>query len=167
VAFIIGHELSHHYRGHTGCVSASGNNNSSDLTPEELSRILSNTVPIFHQPQEIEADMWGIVNLLEAGHNRQGGAWSEEGALLNMGFFARLRRRGGEEIFRSFFSTHPMPQLRSPIIRQTARQWSPGWRPTTTPGTDGGGFHLPTPIGNFPIPIPLPQPAKNQNNGNP
>ena len=156
VGFIVGHELAHHYRGHTGCVSTTGSGSKADLTPEELSRILSSAVPVFHQPQEVESDMWGMVNLLEAGHNRQGGAWTEEGALLNMDFFARLRRRGGQDIFRTFFSTHPLPQLRTPIIRNTARQWRPGWRPTTTPGVDSGGFQVPTPIGNIPLPIPLP-----------
>lgn len=164
IAFILGHELAHHYRGHTGCVSAGGSNSQADISPEEISRILSASVPIFHQPQEIESDMWGIVNLLESGNNRQGGRWTEEGALLNMDFFGRLRRRGGDEIFRTFFSTHPLPQLRTPIIRSTARQWRPGWRPLTTPGMDDGGLQIPTPAGNIPLPIPIPQPAQGDRN---
>jgi len=159
LAFIIGHELAHHYRGHTGCVSSGGDGSRAQVSPEEISRILSSTIPVFHQPQEIESDMWGIVTLLEAGNGRQGGRWTEEGALLNMDFFGRLRDRGGEEIFTTFFSTHPLPQLRTPIIQSTARQWRPGWRPTTTPGVDDGGLRIPTPVGNLPIPIPIPQPA--------
>lgn len=154
VAFILGHELAHHYRGHTGCVTG---RSASQVEVDDASRILARTVPLFSQPREVEADMWGIVNVLEAGALQSTGSWNEEGALLNLQFFASLRQRGGSNLAMLFFSTHPAPQFRIPIVRQTARQWRPGWRPMTTPGSsDGQGIRLPTPAGNIELPIPLP-----------
>jgi hypothetical protein len=142
IAFIVGHELAHHYRGHTPCV---GGRTGAQVETDELMRILANTAPIFSQPREVEADMWGLVNLLEAGGTRPAGSWNEEGALLNLDFFGRLRDRGGDQLAMLFLSTHPAPQLRIPIVQTAARQWRPGWRPI---GTD---------LSSLPVAIPLPQ----------
>lgn len=177
VAFIIGHELAHHYLGHTSCV---GGRSDAEIQRDELARILSHTVPPFEQPREVEADMWGLTNVLEAGRSRTGGVWTEEGGLLNLDFFRRLSDRGGAGLIMVFLSTHPASFIRIPIVRSTAQQWQPGWRPPRMPipgqtGT-GPGVDLPTPLGNvrlpsnlpidpsqLPIPFPLgqPQPAGN------
>lgn len=179
IAFILGHELGHHHLGHTNCV---GGRTQAQIERDEMAAVLSHTVPPFEQPREIEADMWGLTNVLEAGHERPGGTWSHEGALLNMDFFRRLSDHGGAELVLAFLSTHPPSIIRIPIIRSTAQQWTPGWRPPRmpTPGDapagDGDAVEIPTPggpirlPGNLPIdprqlpidpralPIPLPQP---------
>jgi len=155
VAFILGHELAHHYRGHTNCVQGRSD---SEVQRDELMGMLSRTVPPFEQPREVEADMWGLVDVLEAGHERPGGEWTEEGALLNMDFFRRLSDRGGQEILLAFFSTHPPSAVRIPIVRSTAQQWTPGYRPPRMPTADGnntGGLPIPE---NLPIPEGLPIP---------
>ena len=166
VAFIVGHELAHHYRGHTSCV---GGRSEAEVRRDEMARILAHTVPPFSQPREVEADMWGLTNTLEAGRARPTGTWSEEGALLNLDFFRRLADRGGSEIIMAFLSTHPPSVVRIPIVQSTAQQWEPGWRPPRmpVPGDTGGGqgVEIPTPGGplRLPIdpsklPIPLPRP---------
>lgn len=173
VAFILGHELAHHYRGHTNCVAGRSDE---EVRRDELSRILAHTIPPFSQPREVEADMWGLTNVLEAGYQRQGGTWTEEGAMLNLDFFRRLSDRGGAELIMAFLSTHPPSIVRIPIVRSTAQQWSHGWRPPRmpVPGAAGGeGIEIPTPggpirlPGNLPIdpsqfPIPFPFPTQPQ-----
>lgn len=170
VAFIVGHELAHHYRGHTDCVAG---RSQAELQRDELARILAHTVPPFTQPREVEADMWGVVDVLEAGHERAGGAWTEEGALLNLDFFRRLSDRGGQELVLAFLSTHPPSIVRIPIVRSTAQQWTPGYRPPRMPvpgqqggiPLPGGGGALPIPDlrrlpidpSQFPIPLPVPR----------
>ncbi len=166
VAFILGHELAHHYRGHTNCV---GGRSDAEVQRDELAQILSHTVPPFEQPREVESDMWGVVDVLEAGRSRPFGTWTEEGALLNLDFFRRVADRGGQELIMAFLSTHPPSAVRIPIVRSTAQQWTPGYRPPRmpVPGESGqGGLPipegLPIPQGlpiprNLPFPLPLPQ----------
>ncbi|MCZ7686244.1 MAG: M48 family metalloprotease [Sandaracinaceae bacterium] len=154
VAFIVGHELAHHYRGHTNCV---GGRTEAEVQRDELAQILAHTVPPFSQPREVEADMWGVTNVLEAGRNRQGGTWTQEGALINLDFFRRLSDQGGAELVLAFLSTHPPALIRIPIVRSTGQQWQPGWRPPAmpVPGQGGqGGIELPTPGGPFRLPDP-------------
>lgn len=156
VAFIVGHELAHHYRGHTNCVSG---RSQAEIQRDELVQILAHTVPPFSQPREVEADMWGVTNVMEAGRVRQGGTWTHEGALLNLDFFRRLSDRGGNDLLRAFFSTHPPSFIRIPIVRSTGQQWRTGWRPPSmpVPGPGGtGGIELPLPGG----PIRLPDPGQ-------
>ncbi len=173
VAFIVGHELAHHYRGHTNCVAG---RTEAEIQRDELTQILAHTVPPFSQPREVEADMWGVTNVMEAGRTRTGGTWTHEGALVNLDFFRRLSDRGGRELLMAFLSTHPPAILRIPIVRSTGQQWRQGWRPPVMPipGQGGsGGIELPGPggpirlPGNLPIdpsrlpfPLPLPQPRQ-------
>lgn len=174
IAFIIGHELAHHYRGHTNCVAG---RTQAEVQRDELAQILAHTVPPFSQPREVEADMWGVVNVLEAGRSRQGGVWNHEGGLVNMDFFRRLSDQGGAELVLAFLSTHPPAFVRIPIVRSTAQQWQPGWRPPSlpVPGQSTGGIPLPGPNGpirlpdpgQLPIdpsrlPFPFPQPSRQQ-----
>ncbi len=169
IAFILGHELAHHYRGHTTCVAG---RTEEQIQHDDLAAQLAHTVPPFEQPREVEADMWGASNVLEAGRNRPGGTWTEEGGLLNLDFFRRLSDRGGAELIMAFLSTHPPSAVRIPIVRSIAQQWEPGRRPPAMPrvgetsgqGIDLGGIRLPVdpsqlPIDpqRLPLPFPLPQ----------
>lgn len=143
VAFVLGHELAHHYRGHTGCANGTPASQS-DVTAEEVARVASNTVPPFNQPMETESDQWGVTNTLDAGRNRAGGDWNEEGALLSLDFFAHLSRFNPATIF---LRTHPPPQLRIPIVQTMASTWRNGGRPTQVlPGMPGTTLPIPIPI---------------------
>jgi hypothetical protein len=157
VAFVLGHELAHHYRGHTNCVEG---RSEAEIERDQLGQLLAHTVPPFSQPREVEADMWGVTSVLEAGHGRPGGEWTVEGALLNLDFFRRVGDRGGAELVLAFLSTHPPSAVRLPIVRAAAQQWSPGWRPPRmpVPGETGGdrGLELPTPGGPIRLPDQLP-----------
>jgi hypothetical protein len=121
VAFVLGHEIAHHYRGHTGC--ANGAASSNVVTPRDIGRLLSSAVPLFNQPNEIEADVQGTFNLLDTGARRQGGAWSEEGAVMTLDFFSRLQSLGVQTVVLGFLMTHPPPQFRLPIVRTAAQEW--------------------------------------------
>lgn len=150
VAFVLGHELAHHYRGHTGCANGTPANQA-DVTAEEVTRVASTVVPPFNQPMETESDQWGVTNTLDAGRNRRGGDWNEEGAMLSLDFFAHLSRFNPAT---AFLRTHPHPNLRKPIIQTMANTWRNGGRPTQViPGMPGT---------TLPIPIPLPIPGLGQ-----
>ena len=128
IAFTFGHELAHHYRGHTGCARGQGGSGGPDLA--QLGRIFSR-VPLFNQAQEAEADTAGCNNALDAGRARRPRyEWSETGGVLLLDYFARLERAGGGgNIFNvltmvnAFLRSHPNPQLRIPAIQWTAGIW--------------------------------------------
>jgi hypothetical protein len=120
LAFVLGHELAHHHRGHTGCANGQASNM---ITPRDIGRLLSNAVPVFNQPNEIEADVQGTFNLLDTGARRQGGTWTEEGAVMTLDFFSRLQSLGVETVVLGFLMTHPAPQFRLPIVNTSAQQW--------------------------------------------
>jgi hypothetical protein len=159
VAFILGHELAHHYRGHTGC-AAQGSTTASAREAENLQRALSRAAPPLEQPFEVEADVWGITNVLERGAT--GGApWTEEGALLSLEVFRRFGplAQGGIDVG-VFMSTHPPSELRAPVVTQAAAMHRPGQPPLPIPTLDGQGISLDLGHGaaplRLPIPIPLP-----------
>ena len=135
LAFVLGHELAHHYRGHTGCVASSG----TMVVAEDIARVLSSTVPFLNQPNEIDSDVQGVQNLLSAGAKRQSGAWSEAGAMMTLDLFSRLQSLGIEDMLLGFLATHPPPQVRIPIVQTAASQWR---------ASGGKGTSLP-----FPFPI--------------
>jgi hypothetical protein len=120
LAFVLGHELAHHYRGHTGCANGAAN---TGLTPQDVGRVLSRAVPVFNQPNEIEADVNGTWDLLDAGARRQTAKWGEEGAIMTLDFFTRLQSLGIETVLLGFLMTHPPPQIRLPIVQNAAQQW--------------------------------------------
>jgi hypothetical protein len=117
LAFVLGHELAHHYLGHLPCTASTG------LSAAEVARVLSDAVPLFNQPNELGADMAGINNVLTTGARRQGYHFSEGGALLTMQFFSGIDQFSPLDILFGFERTHPPPAVRSPIIQQTASAW--------------------------------------------
>ena len=152
VAFILGHEMAHHYRGHTGCAPGGS---ASSAQAEDLQRSLAQTAPPLEQPFEIEADMWGITSVLEAGHDRHGGHWGDEGALLSLDTFRHLGEMSTEDLPLVFLSTHPPSMLRAPIVEQVAHAWTPGRAPLPEPVIDAQGIAIDL-GGGTPIHIPLP-----------
>jgi hypothetical protein len=123
VAFTFGHELSHHYLGHTGC--ARGQPAGIPPVVSDLGRLASNAVPLFNQPNEIAADTNGCINVLDTGRARSASAyrWTEEGGLWLLDFFARMDAAAGANPFMGFLRTHPNPGLRIPIVQGVATTW--------------------------------------------
>lgn len=121
IAFVLGHELAHHYLGHTGCANGAP----AGITLGDLGRVLSNTVPVFNQPNEIGADMAGTYNLLALGARRPAGSQiNEAGAMLTLNFFLAMRSGlSPADILFAFEASHPHPSLRMPIVQQAANTW--------------------------------------------
>ena len=115
--------------------------------------MLSTTIPPLEQPFEIEADAWGTTTVLEVGHDRAGGHWTEEGALLSLDLFGHLSTTDLGSIF---LTTHPPAALRAPIVRQVAAAWEPGHTPIMSPEIDDRGVTID--LGSGPITIPVPFP---------
>jgi len=128
IAFVLGHELAHHYLGHLPCTGA-GN-----LPIHEVGRLLSSAVPLFNQPNEIAADVSGLNDALTAGARRGGYHFTETGALLTLQFFGGLDQLTPADIVFAFERSHPPPALRVPIVQQTATAWR---------GTGGRGLPYP------------------------
>jgi hypothetical protein len=130
VAFVLGHELAHHYLGHLPCTGQPGLFGSG-----ELLRTLSNSVPLFNQPNESAADLAGTSNVLDAGARRSV-RWTEQGGLLTMRFFQGLE--GGFNLLVAFQHSHPSPRVRIPLIQQSANYWrSSGGRGIPVPRIGG------------------------------
>jgi hypothetical protein len=117
LGFVMGHEIAHHYLGHTGCVG----------TPHPLiglGRILSRGLPIFNQPFELAADTSGTQNLLDAGARRPGYHWTEGGGMMTLTFFASLEKiSGGDSLLFAFVMSHPPSGVRIPVVTQAANNW--------------------------------------------
>ncbi len=123
VAFTFGHELSHHYLGHTGC--ATGQTSGPGPAIAQLGMLATAIMPGLNQPNEIAADSNGCVNVLDTGAARgsQAFRWSEEGGLWLLDFFARLEQASGASPWLGFLRTHPNPGLRIPIVQGVAATW--------------------------------------------
>lgn len=139
IAFVLGHELGHHYLGHTGCANG---DRSRGIDPATLGRVASRAVPMFNQPNEAASDVAGTENLLDAGTARAGGM-TEGGALIVLGFFGQLSQLTPSAAALGFLRTHPPPQLRTPIVQTAAN----GWRARKS---------SPLPLPGIPFPFPLP-----------
>ena len=133
VAFVLGHELAHHYLGHLGCTAGSD-----PLGLGTAARVLSDQVPLFNQPNEAAADVEGTINVLDAGRARSARglyAWTEGGGLLSMRFFAGFSKMSPATVLLSFERSHPAPQLRTPLVQQAAANWrNTGGNPWRLPG---------------------------------
>lgn len=114
IAFVVAHELAHHYLNHLPCTSVL------PLDASEIGQVITNAVPMFNQPNEAAADVAGITNVLRTGAQRSGYHFTEAGALLTMRFFGGLDQSSPVDIF-SFERSHPPPSVREPIIRTTAQ----------------------------------------------
>ena len=129
VAFTFGHELAHHYLGHTGCA----NGQAAGFAPaiEQIGRFVTNLGQGFNQPNEIAADSAGCISVLDAGLARASSAyrWTEAGGLALLDFFDRLEKASGANpIFRLL--AHP-PQ---PWASHSRRAGGCGHLATTAPG---------------------------------
>lgn len=127
IAFTFGHELAHHYLGHTGC--ARGQTMGTGPDPIGLGR-LAMRIPTFNQVGEGAADSAGCVNALDAGRARRPQyEWSDNGGVLLLDYFARIDRAAGGggplNLLNpvQFLRTHPNPQLRIPLVQTVARTW--------------------------------------------
>ena len=116
VAFVLGHELAHHYLGHLACNSTGG-------VVEEAGQIASEAVPLFSQATELAADVAGTKNVLATGAARRGYHWTEDGALLVLAAFNRRHPVAAADILFGFERSHPIPHIRIPIITSTAELW--------------------------------------------
>lgn len=126
LAFTFGHELSHHYLGHTGCAKGQGG---SGPDPTKISR-LALQIPYVNQYAEAAADSAGAFNMLDAGRARRPQyEWQEAGGITLLDYFARLERAAGAGGLGSLFNplavlkTHPNPLLRLPLLQAVARTW--------------------------------------------
>lgn len=115
IAFILGHELAHHYLGHLACNSAGG--------VEELGRVAADSVPAFNQIAELAADTAATKNVLAAGVARTGYTWTEDGALLVIAAFNRNDAIEVSDVLLAFERTHPLPHVRVPVITLAAEMW--------------------------------------------
>jgi len=115
IAFVLGHELAHHYLGHLSC------NSTGEL--EELGQIAADNVPAFNQIAELAADTAATKNLLAAGAARTGYTWTEHGALLVIAAFNRHDSTSVTDVLLAFERTHPLPHVRVPVITLAAELW--------------------------------------------
>lgn len=127
IAFTFGHELAHHYLGHTGC--AKGQPMGPGPDPTKLGRLLS-VIPIFNQAGEAAADSAGCINSLDAGRARRPQfEWSEAGGVTLLDYFARIERAAGGGGPLSLLNpvqilkTHPNPLARMPLVQTVAQTW--------------------------------------------
>jgi hypothetical protein len=127
IAFVLGHELAHHYLGHLPCTSSGA------LGAAEIGNVLASAVPAFNQPNELAADTFGLNDVLTAGARRPGYKFTEGGALLTMQFFSGMDQFSPTDLF-DFERSHPPPAIRTPVIQQTAAAFR---------GTGGRGLPYP------------------------
>jgi hypothetical protein len=127
IAFTFGHELAHHYLGHTGC--AKGQAMGAGPDPARLGRLLT-VVPIFNQAAEAASDTSGAIDALDAGRARRPSyQWTEAGATNLLDYFARIERAAGGGGPLSLLNpvailkTHPNPLARIPLVQTVARTW--------------------------------------------
>ncbi len=121
VAYVLGHELAHHYMGHLGSACTGGAGGT--IKPGDLIRLGKKVIPAINQANEIQSDVEGTNNLLTAGQNESEYKWSEGGGLLVIDFFKKLRDlHPGAPLF-TFMMTHPAPEVRAPIVKNTANMW--------------------------------------------
>jgi hypothetical protein len=126
IAFTFGHELSHHYLGHTGCANGQAMGNGPDIG--QLGQALARAVPGFNQPNEVAADNRGVLTTLDAGlaRGKQGFyRWTERGAYRLLDFFTRIEQAAGVQVWNpiGFLRSHPYPSLRAPLVQLAAQQW--------------------------------------------
>ncbi len=124
LAFTFGHELAHHYLGHTGC--ANGQPMGAGPNPALLGRLVTRVVPGLNQFNEAGSDTEGTVNTLAAGRARRPNfEFSEKGGLMLFDYFGRMDRAAGGNPLSpvGFLRTHPNPAFRGPLVQSVAQNW--------------------------------------------
>lgn len=116
IAFVLAHEMAHHYLGHLPCTAG-------NVEASEIGAVLTSVVPAFNQVNETGADTAGTYNVLDAGKRATGYHYTERGGLLTMQFFAGMDQLSPIDLIFAFERSHPPPQIRAPIIQQTAASW--------------------------------------------
>ncbi len=116
IAFVLAHEMAHHYLGHLPCTAG-------NVEASEVGAVLTSVVPAFNQVNETGADTAGTYNVLDAGKRATPYQYTERGGLLTMQFFAGMDQLSPIDLLFAFERSHPPPQIRSPIIQQTAASW--------------------------------------------
>jgi hypothetical protein len=152
IAYVIGHELAHHYLGHLGSTCSGGGGGV--MKPGDVVNAAKKVVPAINQFNEIAADSQGVENLLSAGQNESDYHWSEGGALLVIDFFKKLRDLNPTAVLFTFMSTHPAPEVRAPLVKNTANTWR-----LMHPGTVTGNGNPPPEAPKLPFPTGLPAPT--------
>jgi hypothetical protein len=125
VAFTFGHELAHHYLGHTGCANGQAVGLGPALVQIEQMALQVPVLRWVNQPNEAIADTNGCINTLDTGRARatQAYRWTEEGGLWLLDFFARLEVASGANPLLGFLRTHPNPGGRIFLVQTTASAW--------------------------------------------
>jgi hypothetical protein len=119
-AFTFGHELSHHYLGHTGCAINDSPFTQGLATVEHLSQAI---VPAFNQPNELAADTAGLFNVMDNGRARKPQyEWTEKGGMMLLEFFAKLEAANGTGVI-AFSRSHPSSAMREGWVRTAAATW--------------------------------------------
>ena len=112
IAWVIGHELAHHYLNHLSCDGDGG-------VIVDIHHATEMIIPAFHQPDELAADSAGIANTLAAGRQRKGYAWTQHGALLLLEFLRIVDDTNALPLER----THPPAIVRIPILKGATATW--------------------------------------------
>lgn len=121
-AFTFGHELAHHYLGHTPCAAT---------TPLErnlarLGDIATRFAPVLNQPAEIAADQAGIQSVLVTARARTTHPFNEGGARMLLTFFDRLEQavgQGNRSLLKTFLMTHPPSALRLRVLNDSVARF--------------------------------------------
>ncbi len=123
VAFTFGHEMAHHYLGHTGCA------NGQPVPLAGLAQLGGALGGGFNQPNEYAADGAGTMNMLDAGVARAPAQyrWNEEGAFALLDFFARLEDAARPGILAKatdlFTASHGPAKARIGWVQGAATLW--------------------------------------------
>lgn len=158
IAYVVGHELAHHYMGHLGSVCTGGAGGT--LKPGDIIRLAKKILPAINQANEIQADIEGTNNVLTAGQNESEYKWSEGGALLVIDFFKKLRDLNPTAVLFTFMSTHPAPEVRAPVVKNTANFWRLTHPGAVTGNGNSTGSSTPKLPGIPGLPVPAPAPSK-------
>jgi Zn-dependent protease with chaperone function len=121
IAFTVGHEISHHYLGHTGCKGTVG---AIDLLGGW--RALTQIVQPVNQINETAADSFGVTNVLNTGLARAPNyRWSEKGGLMLLDFFSRLEQAAGLTPGNpiGYLQSHPNSPSRVSEVLLVANTW--------------------------------------------
>jgi hypothetical protein len=119
-AFTFGHEVAHHYLGHTGCAINDSPFTQGLATVEHLSQAL---VPAFNQPNELAADTAGLYDVMDTGRARRPHyEYTEKGGMMLLEFFAKLEGQNSNLAI-AFSRTHPSSAMREGWVRTAAATW--------------------------------------------